>query len=339
LLVGRDALHVGRSQPQHLEPNPKRRIDEGTVLLGEREVPVAELIAGVLRRVREEASRVIGGPVDETVLTCPASWGSRRRAVLREAAALGGLGEVTLVAEPVAAASYFVDVLGNDVPIGSAIVVYDLGASVVRRTGDGFAVLAEEGLADAGGLDIDATIVSYLGAVFAGPAAQRWTELTQPTDPGQLRANRQLWDEVRGAKEMLSRSTTTSIHLPLLDADAPLGREQLEQLARPVLDRTVAATRSAARLSGVGHDRIAGVFLVGGSSRIPLAATLLHRTFGRAPVAIEQPELIVASGSLYAPPGARWIERLPAPDPAAHVECSACPAGLARPAGINVVVA
>jgi molecular chaperone DnaK (HSP70) len=285
LLVGRDALHVGRSQPQHLEPNPKRRIDEGTVLLGEREVPVAELIAGVLRRVREEASRVTGGPVDETVLTCPASWGSRRRAVLHEAAALGGLGEVTLVAEPVAAASYFVDVLGNDVPIGSAIVVYDLGAgtfdaSVVRRTGDGFAVLAEEGLADAGGLDIDATIVSYLGAVFAGPAAQRWTELTQPTDPGQLRANRQLWDEVRGAKEMLSRSTTTSIHLPLLDADTPLGREQLEQLARPVLDRTVAATRSAARLSGVGHDRIAGVFLVGGSSRSPLAATLLHRRSG-----------------------------------------------------------
>jgi hypothetical protein len=39
------------------------------------------------------------------------------------------------------------------------------------------------------------------------------------------------------------------------------------------------------------------VFLVGGSSRIPLAATLLHRAVRVSPTAIEQPELVVAEGS------------------------------------------
>jgi ABC-type branched-subunit amino acid transport system substrate-binding protein len=307
LLAGRDALYLGRSRPEHLEPNPKRRIDEGSVLLGEREVALAELLAAVLRRVGEEAARVAApAGVGATVLTCPAGWGPRRRAVLREAAGRAGLGEVTLVAEPVAAASYFVHVLGNDIPAGHCLLVYDFGAgtfdaSVVRRTGDGFTVLAEEGITDAGGLDIDAAIVSYLGAVYATRGPEAWTRLTRPARPADLRANRQLWQDVRDAKEMLSRSATTSIHLPLLEVDAPLGREQLEHLARPVLDRTVAATRTALRVSGVAPGELAGVFLVGGSSRIPLAATLLHRALGIAPTAIEQPELVVAGGSLYAP--------------------------------------
>src|SRR5207247_1810164 len=41
-------------------------------------------------------------------------------------------------------------------------------------------------------------------------------------------------------------------------------------------------------------------FLVGGASRIPLVATLLHRALGEPPLAIEQPELVVAEGSLFA---------------------------------------
>src|SRR6185369_608258 len=54
--------------------------------------------------------------------------------------------------------------------------------------------------------------------------------------------------------------------------------------------------------AGIGLDQVSAIFLVGGSSRIPLAATLLHRAFGLAPTAIEQPELVVAEGSLYLAP-------------------------------------
>ena len=64
LLVGQDAWHAARTGPQHFEPNPKRRIDEGLVLLGRRELPVEELIASVLARVAAEAVRVAGEPID-----------------------------------------------------------------------------------------------------------------------------------------------------------------------------------------------------------------------------------------------------------------------------------
>jgi molecular chaperone HscA len=48
-----------------------------------------------------------------------------------------------------------------------------------------------------------------------------------------------------------------------------------------------------------GSD-LAGLFLVGGSSRVPLVARLLHGELGVAPTVLEQPELPVAEGALLA---------------------------------------
>src|SRR5690242_20178889 len=48
LVVGQDALHHARFAPARLEPNPKRRIDDETVFLGDREVPLADLVAATL---------------------------------------------------------------------------------------------------------------------------------------------------------------------------------------------------------------------------------------------------------------------------------------------------
>ncbi len=61
LLVGRDALDSARLDPSRLEPNPKRRIDEGSLLLGDQALPVADVIAAVLGAVGAEAIRTAGG--------------------------------------------------------------------------------------------------------------------------------------------------------------------------------------------------------------------------------------------------------------------------------------
>ncbi|MEV4131840.1 Hsp70 family protein [Dactylosporangium sp. NPDC049742] len=322
LVVGRDAQHVGRGSPASFEPNPKKRVDDGEVLLGDAAVAVPELIAAVLRRTYDEALRTAGRPVTETVLTHPAGWGGRRRDVLLAAARSAGLPSVSLVPEPVAAATYFVTVLGNEVPVGGIVAVYDFGAgtfdaSVVRRTDGGFEVLAAEGILDAGGLDVDAAVFAYLGAVHGSANADAWARLNSPAADADRRAARTLWDEVRNGKEMLSRSAQTSIFIPLLEIDTTLGREQLETLARPLLDRTVAATRIALREAGVRPADLTGVFLVGGSSRMPLCATMLHQALGVAPVVIEQPELVVAGGSLRVGTGTAAPEpaTVPAPRP------------------------
>ncbi len=114
------------------------------------------------------------------------------------------------------------------------------------------------------------------------------------------RAQRQLWDDVRIAKERLSRAQSADFVVPLLDTEVHLTRDELEKVARPVLDQTVRVTKGLLRWADLPEGRLAGVFLVGGASRIPLVATLLHRELGEAPVVIEQPELVVAEGSILA---------------------------------------
>jgi hypothetical protein len=305
LLTGRDAAHAARARPEAFEPHPKRRIDDGTVLLDTMEIPVADLIAAVLRRVADEATRITGGtPVAHTVLSYPAAWGQPRRETLLAAAATA-FGRVDLVAEPVAAASHFVHTAGSPVPVGGYAAVYDLGAgtfdaTIVRRTDTGFDVLGTEGLDDAGGLDIDAAIRAHLADTYTARDPATWQRLVAPTSPGDRRASRQLWDDIRTGKEMLSRAPTTLIHIPLFDDEAPLGREQLDRLAAPILDRTVATTRRVLAGAGVDPGDLAALFLVGGASRTPLVATLLHRDLGITPTAIDQPELAVAEGCLHA---------------------------------------
>ncbi len=304
LLVGKDALHMALSMPAGFEPFPKRRIDDGTVLLGDRDVPVPDLIAAVLDHVRAEAKRVAPAPITATTLTCPAAWGPQRRELLLEVARRS-LPSVSLVAEPVAAASFFAGTAGQALAVGQCAVVYDFGggtfdASVVRRLASGFETIATEGRADCGGLDVDAAIVAHLGDTVGRRDTAAWDRLTNPADVADRRASRQLWDNVRAGKEMLSRATTTLVHVPLIDLDVPLGREELDALAAPILANTIEATRAVVAAAGIADREIGAVYLAGGSSRMPAVSTALHREFGIAPTLVDQPELVVAEGSLGA---------------------------------------
>ncbi|GAA3272213.1 Hsp70 family protein [Dactylosporangium vinaceum] len=320
LVVGGDALHHARFDPAGLEPNPKQHIDEPSMLLGAREVPVADLIAAVLRFVFTEAKRVAGAEDFSVAIAHPAGWGTQRRAVLAEAARRAGLGAALLVPEPVAAAHAFTAVLGQQVETGKALVVYDLGAgtfdaSVVVRRPAGFEAVAVDGLTDVGGLDIDATIVRWLGERYSPNDPELWTRLADAQDPDSLRHRRMLWHDARVAKEMLSRAPAVVLQMPEpLNVDAQLTRDEFEAAAKPLLERTVFTTAALIRQAGIKPEDIAGVLLVGGGSRIPLVATMLHRALNVAPTITEQPEIVVAEGcllSLSAPPSDQSGEGAP----------------------------
>ncbi len=302
--VGRDAERSARTDPSRFEPNPKRCVDDGQIILGDTELPVPRVFSQVLTQVAVEARRQLSGAAPEEVrLTHPARWGERRRAVLTEAARLAGLGSPRLIAEPVGAASYFTAVLGSAVPNGRSLAIYDLGggtfdATVVRRTPNGFDVLAEEGIANVGGLDFDHAIVEHLGKTYAASHAESWTKLSNPTDANDRRHRRLLYEDVRAAKEMLSRTTSTDIHLPALEVDAHLTREELETMVRPYLEDTVECLKRTIEAAKLTPSDLVGIFLVGGSSRIPLAAHLIHTALGVAPTTLEQPETVVVEGAL-----------------------------------------
>jgi Hsp70 protein len=195
---------------------------------------------------------------------------------------------------------------GCPLPMGRWLVVYDLGAgtfdvAVLRRTVGGFEVVAADGLPDVGGLDLDAVVVGHLRSLTAGASAA-WGRLDWPEDDVDQRARAVLWQGAREAKEQLSRHPAAEVYVPLVEARPRLTRDEFDKAARPHLDRTVALTLATLRAAGVTRETIAGLFLVGGSTRVPLVATLLHRALRVAPTVLEQPELVVAEGSLNAQP-------------------------------------
>jgi molecular chaperone DnaK (HSP70) len=302
LLAGGDAVRSARLDPARFEPHPKRRIDDRVVLLGDREVAVVDLVAGVLRRVAEEARRFAGATFD-VWLSHPAGWSQPRRQVLVDACAAAGLPAPRLVPEPVAAAAYFTAVLRAAMPPGSALAVYDLGggtfdAAVVRRVGIGFQVLAEGGLSDVGGVDFDQALVEHLGRGYANARTGLWRGLLSPADAGGRRQRALLYDDVRAGKEALSRSAAVDVHLPALDVAAHVTRDELEAIIRPELGRTVDCLARTVAAAHLPAEELVGVFLVGGSSRIPLAARMIHQALGVAPTTLEQPETAVAEGVL-----------------------------------------
>jgi hypothetical protein len=67
-----------------------------------------------------------------------------------------------------------------------------------------------------------------------------------------------------------------------------------------LLARTVDLVADLLTATGIPDDEVGELLLLGGSSRIPLVATLLHGWFGFGPAVSTQPDLAVAEGALAA---------------------------------------
>ncbi|MEV0156647.1 Hsp70 family protein [Micromonospora sp. NPDC050686] len=321
LHAGRDAQRLAQAEPRRYEPNPKRRVDEAEIPLGDRAYPPAELLAVTLRVVADSAVGAVGF-LPPAVVTYPAAWDEDRRRVLHDALRLAGWPDAAehtlsgpvppgtrLLREPVAAARYYTETLRRPVPVGAAIAVFDFGGgtldvTVVRNEGadpwgdSGFQVISTGGVADLGGLDLDSALVELLGELVGADHPREWERITSPESSTAWRDRQQLWDAVRGAKEMLSRATVAPVAVPGVDEPTQLTRADLERLATPLLQPAVHETRRVVEAAGLATTELAGLFLVGGSSRVPLVARMLHTELGVAPTVLEQPELPVAEGAL-----------------------------------------
>ncbi|WP_372669865.1 Hsp70 family protein [Amycolatopsis kentuckyensis] len=314
LVVGQDAERRARLDPSRFEPNPKRRIDEGTLDLGGTRVDVTDAFAAVLRRIGEEAERQLGRPPGQTRISHPAGWGATRQDAVRTAAAKAGLADVRLVPEPVAAAAHYASI-GHRLagPIG----VYDLGAgtfdcAVVGVTRQGFVVLAEDGLSDLGSLDIDQALLVHIGRSVSHADPAQWQRLLRPQSTADRRTRRALLQDVRDAKESLSRHTQTHVPMPEPFGDVLVSRDELEALVRPSLLRSAELLGATIRRAGLSPAQLAGVYLVGGPSRMPLLATLLARQLGVTPTTQDQPETAVAFGLHHVPLGSTSDLTVPA---------------------------
>ena len=163
-----------------------------------------EVGAQVLLELLRDVEAFAGEQASRAVLAVPAYFDDEQRAATLTAAALAGLDEVTLLAEPVAAC-----VAHGLSGATGRVLVFDLGAgtfdvSVVSLGADGdVEVIATSGDARLGGNDFDAALVQWLGDEFARAAPA--TTATPRGSGGSPRRRRQQ----RCGSPSSSRSTSS----------------------------------------------------------------------------------------------------------------------------------
>lgn len=239
---------------------------------GDQRRPLGEVLEAFAR----EVLRAVAAPAPEVVLGVPANASSAQRLLTLDAFSRAGAHVAGLVNEPSAAAFEYSHRHARTLNTRrTGIIVYDLGggtfdATYLRIDDDHHRVLDTRGIARLGGDDFD-EVLADLALAAAG----------REGDVFGRRARRRLVDEARSAKEAL-KPQSRRIVLELGDDDVILPVADFYAAAAPLVERSLDAMAPllGADESLSGTD-IAGVYLVGGATSLPLVPRMLKERFGR----------------------------------------------------------
>lgn len=298
-VVGEAAERRGVVEPDRVVREFKRRLgDHVPLLVGGSPFSAELLTARLLSWVITTSTERLGEAPEAVVLTHPANWGPFKMEIFGQVATLADVGHVRWVPEPVAAAAQYAS--RARVETGGKLAIYDLGGGtfdvcVVEKTAVGFSMLGNpDGVEHLGGADLDHALFER---VMAG-LVDRIGGL-DPEDPGLAVGLSRLRRDCVDAKEALSSDVTTvvPVSLPGLSTTVRVTRSEFEELIRPALQETVAATRRGLASAGVAPDDLSAIVLIGGSSRIPLVGEILQHELG-IPAALDtHPKHDVALGA------------------------------------------
>lgn len=302
LVVGAAADHQAGVYPDRVERTPKRYLGRGTpLLLGDEAVEVRVAVARLMALFVDEGRLRRGGRLPAaTVLTHPVRWGDDRKDELRSAGVLLGLDDAVLLEEPVAAAAHYV---GDQVAVGRYVGVYDLGGgtfdtAILQRTDTGFEVVGTPGGDEhIGGEHLDHLVYDYLGSCIADDDPDLWEQIELGEERRWTRAAADLLTQARRAKETVSSYPSTQALLPLVDRDVVFTRARLEEMIGGLIDQTVDEMESTIVGAGLRPDQLEAIYLVGGSSRIPLVAARMAERFGDRIATRDEPKSVVALGA------------------------------------------
>src|SRR5690606_38033928 len=104
----------------------------------------------------------------------------------------------------------------------------------------------------------------------------------------------------RAAREALSSEQSAALRVDLQDGralDVELTRGQFEQLAEPLVRRTLERARAALRDAGLAVSDVKGVVTVGGATRMPVIRQAVGELFGTEPLVDLDPDQVVALGA------------------------------------------
>ena len=266
------------------------------VQIGAVEYAPEEISAFVLRKLKQDAENALGRSVSRAVITVPAYFNDAQRTATKKAGDLAGFLVERIVNEPTAAAlAYGLDRSQSK----SRIAVYDLGGgtfdiSILELKEGIFEVLATNGNTRLGGDDIDNALCRSIVARFC--ESPSWKHPAAETT-----ALQRLREGIVDAKHRLSIEEKIGIEIPFFDGaktlPIELSRKELENIARPTIERTRLHCLRALADARVSPGQLDDVILVGGVTRMPLVRRYVAEIFGRQPNVSQNPDEAVAIGA------------------------------------------
>ena len=263
------------------------------IKLGDKDFTPPEISAFILRQLRRNAERYFGAPVKKAVITVPAYFNDAQRQATKDAGRIAGLEVLRLVNEPTAASLAY----GLDEKKNGTVAVYDLGGGTfdisILKLHDGiFEVIATNGDTHLGGDDIDNLLIAIALDDIEGDLKV------------DVHRNAEVVQQVRKAviESKIALSSKESVDL---EVELPGGRHYLrtipralfEQMAEPIIQRTVGPVKQALKDAQLQPEQIDEVVLVGGSTRIPRVRQLVKELFKREPHTELNPDEVVALGA------------------------------------------
>jgi len=305
-LIGRKFDEAAVQKDIDLMPYSIIKADNGDawVQVDEQKLAPPQISAEVLRKMKKTAEDYLGSEVTKAVITVPAYFNDSQRQATKDAGKIAGLEVLRIINEPTAAAlAYGVDKADKK---DRKVAVYDLGGGtfdvsiieIANIDGDKqIEVLSTNGDTFLGGEDFDQAIMDHLVDEF-----KKDTGVDLKKD---MLALQRLKEAAEKAKIELSSTTTTTVNLPYVTADASgpkhlnvtISRAKFEQMVDKLIERSIEPCKIAMKDAKVTAADIDEVILVGGQTRMPKVQEAVEKLFGKAPRKDVNPDEAVAAGA------------------------------------------
>ncbi|KAJ2520621.1 adenyl-nucleotide exchange factor sse1 [Coemansia sp. RSA 1939] len=252
--------------------------------LGEpKKFSATQLYAMFLGKLRDTASKELGGSMSDVVISVPGWYTDRQRRAVHQASKIAGLNCLRVLNDSTAAALGY-GITKTDLPEDKPrnVVFVDLGhssftVSVVAFKKGELKVKSVAYDRSVGGRNFDQALADHFISVFD----EKYKLDIRSNSKAQLR--------LRAACEKLKKVLSANSNAPInvenimndVDASAMYSRDEFVELIDPLLQNLEKPIKKAIADANLSADEIHSIELVGGSIRIPAVKQKLTEFFGR----------------------------------------------------------
>jgi len=294
-LVGesaKEAAHLNPNGPVFQKWKLSMQDPQPITRAGITKTPV-ELSSLVLQELVSAAQQKTGQTVDSAVITIPAKFEEEARRNTIAAGEAIGLTIKDIINEPTAALLYY----SLSHQIVGKVIVFDFGGGTLDVTaaevhGQDIRVICSNG-DNVGGQNFDEAIETLIVAAFEKESGETFNLATHS-----LGASPETYKKRLSAKSEVQAQVTGGAAGRTV---VTITRPDFEKATAMLLARASMLLENTMDEAKLTASDVTDVYLVGGSTRMPMVVSLLTDFFKKAPVALVNPDEAVALGAaLYA---------------------------------------